>query len=72
MEEVRPALRSADITVMPEIHHRSGRDRHFRDRIVTIQTVDSGARVNCRWNITAGIDNLMSHSKECSVFIKDR
>jgi hypothetical protein len=52
--------------------HRSGRDLHFHDRIVTIQTVDDGARVNLRWDVTAGIDNLMSHSKECSVFTEER
>ncbi|WP_430512091.1 hypothetical protein [Pannonibacter phragmitetus] len=65
-------LQSAGITVTPELHHRSGRDRHFHDRVVTIQTVDDEARVNLRWDVTAGIDNLMSHSKECSVFIEER
>lgn len=65
-------LRSAGITVTPELHHRSGRDRHFHDRVVTIRTVDDGARINVRWDVTAGIDNLMSHSKECSVFIEER
>ncbi|WP_211356342.1 hypothetical protein, partial [Oceanicella actignis] len=29
---------------------------------VTIQTVDDGERVNLRWDVTAGIDNLMSQS----------
>lgn len=65
-------LRSAGVTVAPELHHRSARDRHFHDRVVTIQTVDDGPRVNLRWDVTAGIDNLMSHSKECSVFIEER
>lgn len=69
---VRAELRSTGISVTPELHHRSGRDRHFHDRVVIIQTVDDGARVNLRWDVTAGIDNLMSHSKECSVFIEER
>lgn len=69
---LRAELRSAGVTVTPEFHHRSGRDRHFHDRVVTIQTVDDGTRVNLRWDVTAGIDNLMSHSKECSVFIEER
>ncbi len=69
---LRAELRSAGITVTPEFHHRSGRDRHFHDRVVTIQSVDDGARINLRWDVTAGIDNLMSRSKECSVFIEER
>jgi hypothetical protein len=69
---VRAELRSSGVSFTPELHHRSGRDLHFHDRIVTIQTVDDGARVNLRWDVTAGIDNLMSHSKECSVFTEER
>ncbi|WP_245657123.1 hypothetical protein [Meinhardsimonia xiamenensis] len=69
---LRAELRSVGITVTPELRHRSGRDRHFHDRVVTIQTVDDGERVNLRWDVTAGIDNLMSHTKECSVFIEER
>jgi len=69
---LRAELRSAGVTVTPELHHRSARNRHFHDRVVTIQTVDDGPRVNLRWDVTAGIDNLMSHSKECSVFIEER
>ncbi|MBD0865856.1 MAG: hypothetical protein GDA36_09770 [Rhodobacteraceae bacterium] len=66
------ALRAAGVTVSPELHHRFGQDGHFHDRVVTIRTVDDGRRINLRWDVTAGIDNLMSHSKECSVFIEDR
>ena len=69
---LRAELRSAGIAVTPEFHHRSGQDRHFHDRVVTIQTVDDGSRITIRWDVTAGIDNLMSHSKECSVFIEER
>lgn len=69
---LRAELRSVGITVTPDLRHRSGRDRHFHDRVVTIQTVDDGERINLRWDVTAGIDNLMSHTKECSVFIEER
>ncbi|MCY4207195.1 MAG: helicase-related protein [Roseovarius sp.] len=68
---LRSELRSSGITVTPELRHRFGRDRHFHDRVVTMQTVDEGAEVNLRWDVTAGIDNLMSQSKECSVFIEE-
>jgi hypothetical protein len=68
---LRVDLRSAGITVTPELQHRFGRDRHFHDRTVTIQTVDDGIRIILRWDVTAGIDNLMSRSKECSVFIEE-
>ncbi len=67
---IRSELRSAGITATPELHHRFGRDRHFHDRVVTIETVDDGERINIRWDVTAGIDNLMSRSKECSVFME--
>lgn len=66
------ALRSAGVEVTPEFSFRSGRDRHFHDRVVTIHTVDEDARINLRWDVTSGIDNLMSPSKECSVFIDER
>lgn len=69
---LRAELRSAGIGVTPEFNYRSGRDRHFHDRVVTVRTVDDGARINLRWDVTAGIDNLMSPSKECSVFIEER
>jgi hypothetical protein len=69
---VRAELRSTGISVTPELHHRSGQGRHFHDRVVTIRTVDGGSGLTLRWDVTAGIDNLMSHSKECSVFIEER
>ncbi len=69
---LRADLRSAGVDVPPEFDYRSGRDRHFHDRVVTIRTVDDGVGMNVRWDVTAGIDNLMSRSKECSVFIEER
>ncbi|MGV2980651.1 helicase-related protein [Camelimonas sp. ID_303_24] len=64
-------LRSARITVKPEFIYRSGREKHFHDRVAVFRTVDGSTQVHQRWDITAGIDNLMSTTKECSVFIED-
>jgi ATP-dependent helicase YprA (DUF1998 family) len=69
---LRAELRSAGIAMGPEFSFRSGRDRHFHDRVVTARSVDEGATIKLRWDVTAGIDNLMSPSKECSVFIEER
>ena len=68
---LRVELQSAGIHAVPEFEYRSGRDRHFHDRVVTARTLDEGPKVKLRWDVTAGIDNLMSHSKECSVFIEE-
>jgi len=48
----------------------SGRALHFHDHVITARSVDDGPALKVRWDITAGIDNLMSISKECSVFIE--
>jgi len=69
---LRDELRAAGITLTPEFSFRSGRDRHFHDRVVTARSRDEGPFVNLRWDVTEGIDNLMSHSKECSVFIEEK
>ena len=47
-----------------------GRTSHFHDRVVTMRTVDSGAERHARWDVTAGIDNLMSRSKDCSLILE--
>ncbi|WP_449221262.1 DEAD/DEAH box helicase [Tistrella mobilis] len=65
-------LRSAGIAAVPILTHRSARTGHFHDRVVTIRTVDDGPVVRLRWDVTAGIDNLMSPTKECSVFIEQQ
>ena len=46
-----------------------GRRRHFHDRFVEASTVDALAQLKARFDITAGIDNLMALQKECSVFL---
>lgn len=53
------------------MYHRSVRDRYFCDRVVMIQTVDDEDKINVQWDVTAGIDNLMLHSTERSVFIEE-
>lgn len=44
------------------------RGQHFHDRIVHIQQNKTGE--NWRVDVTSGIDNLMSHQKECNLFIE--
>ena len=71
-DALRSELRSAGIGVAPDITFRDGRKRHFHDRVVTVRSLDEGEKINLRWDVTAGIDNLMSRSKECSVFVEER
>jgi ATP-dependent helicase YprA (DUF1998 family) len=52
----------------PEPSDRNRR-RHFHDRFVEATTVDALAPLKARFDITAGIDNLMSLQKECAVFL---
>jgi ATP-dependent helicase YprA (DUF1998 family) len=67
---MREEILSAGISVKPEITPRTARGRHFHDRIVTARTIDDGSPLRARWDVTAGIDNLMSYTKECSVFLE--
>lgn len=52
----------------PEPSDRNRR-RHFHDRFVEAVTVDDLAAMKLRYDITAGIDNLMALQKECVVFL---
>jgi hypothetical protein len=52
----------------PEPSDRNRR-RHFHDRFVEAATVDALAPLKARFDITAGIDNLMALQKECTVFL---
>lgn len=45
------------------------RRRHFHDRFIQAVTVDNNASLKLRYDISSGIDNLMSRPKECIVFI---
>ena len=44
------------------------RGQHFHDRVVHIQ--QETMKTTWRVDVTSGIDNLMSHQKECSLFIE--
>lgn len=44
------------------------RGQHFHDRIVHIRQKSTGT--TWRVDVTSGIDNLMSHQKECNLFIE--
>lgn len=44
------------------------RGQHFHDRIVHIRQEDT--EQTWRVDVTSGIDNLMSHQKECNLFIE--
>lgn len=56
---------SGEISLRP---WEPGRGQHFHDRIVHIQSEAGG--VGWRVDVTSGIDNLMSHQKECNLFIE--
>ena len=67
---MRSEFRRAQLAIEPRFEPRSKREGHFHDRVVLAQTLDDGAALKVRWDITAGIDNLMSVSKECTVFLE--
>lgn len=69
-DAMRSEFRRAQVAIDPIFAPRSRRDGHFHDRVVVAQTLDEGAQLDVRWDITSGIDNLMSVPKECSVFME--
>ncbi len=48
--------------------HNVGRDGHFHDRTVWAEARDGAKSTVIRWDVTAGIDNLMRQRRECTVF----
>ena len=66
------ALRSGGISAELEFWPRTDRRRDFHDRVVSAKTVDEGEELKMRWDISAGINNLMSISKECNVFVEQQ
>ncbi|MFN3208939.1 MAG: DEAD/DEAH box helicase [Roseovarius sp.] len=56
---------SGEISLRP---WEPSRGQHFHDRVVHIRQQTNGA--NWRVDVTSGIDNLMSHQKECNLFIE--
>jgi hypothetical protein len=64
-------LHVSQLSVSGEIALRPwepSRSQHFHDRIVHIQQETAGT--DWRVDVTSGIDNLMSHQKECNLFIE--
>ena len=61
---------AANSEVQGEIkfERRNTKGKHFHDRKIIIKTVDEGNEIIARYDVTAGIDNLMNRNKECSVF----
>ena len=56
---------TGELAMDPKSRHEV---RHFHDRVVYFDVDETGER--WRVDISAGIDNLMSRSKECSIFIE--
>ena len=69
-KSMQSELELAELTIMPKFVPRSRQEGHFHDRVVVAQTLDAGTNLQVRWDITAGIDNLMSIPKECNVFLE--
>ncbi len=67
---MRSEFQRAGVAIDPICAPKSRRDGYFHDRVVLAQTLDEGIRLDVRWDITSGIDNLMSVPKECSVFLE--
>lgn len=58
----------AKVQAIPSFESRDKQSGHFHDRVVFMKTIDDKDTVSGRWDITSGIDNLMSFHKECKVF----
>ncbi|MDC3309519.1 DEAD/DEAH box helicase [bacterium] len=58
------------ISVSPKLEGRSNGMRHFHDRVIKMTTLDDKQPLRARWDVTSGIDNLMSRQKECAVFLE--
>ena len=67
---MRAEIESAALMFATKFDPRFKGDGHFHDRVVRAKTLDEGEQLSVRWDITAGIDNLMSRPKECSVFLE--
>ena len=69
-DAMRLEFSRAQLAIDPKFAPKSRRDGHFHDRVVVAKTLDQGVHLDVRWDITSGIDNLMSGPKECSVFLE--
>ena len=68
--DLEKQLTIANIKCSFTFERRDKRSGHFHDRVVLMETIDGGNKVSGRWDITSGIDNLMSSHKECKVFME--
>lgn len=59
-------LGSVRITYPPRRKSEGG---HFHDRRVIADVTQNGERVQFRWELTSGVDNLMDQTKEARVFM---
>lgn len=67
---LRRAVATVDRSIVVEFEERNDKRVHFHDRVLKLRTVDQGPLVRARYDITAGIDNLMNRHKECKVFME--
>jgi hypothetical protein len=68
--DLEKQLALSGVKASPVFASRSKRDGHFHDRVILMETIDDGEKLVGRWDITSGIDNLMSYHKECKVFME--
>ena len=64
----RQHLGSIHITPAPR---RRGEGGHFHDRHVSADVTRRGERMQFRWKLTSGVDNLMDQSREASVYLSE-
>lgn len=69
-QDLKKQLALANVKATPIFKSRDKRTGHFHDRVVLMKTIDEGEIISGRWDITSGIDNLMSFHKECKVFLE--
>lgn len=67
---LKRAVETVDRSIIVEFEQRNDRRVHFHDRVLKLRTVDQGPLLRARYDITAGVDNLMNRHKECKVFME--
>lgn len=60
-----------DLTKVRLMHVPPRSGQHFHDRTIDAKIGSAQPYRQLRWDVTAGIDNLMDKSKECSVFLTE-
>lgn len=67
---LRRSAKDAGVKVPVEFDERNDRRLHFHDRVAFLTTTDEHPPMKARYDVTAGIDNLMNRQKECKVFLE--